>query len=231
MHLTLDAVTKHRGDISTFWFRPEQRLDYLAGQFINLTLPHIGGRERNRRWFTLSSSPTEEYLSITTRISPQSTSLYKRTLAQLPVGATVIASEPMGDFVLPMQQDTPILFVAGGMGITPVRSMVKWLIDRAQQRPIKVIYAVHQPRDIVFDTVLSEYNLEPHYIASEPDSAWKHGVGRLNAEQILAHYPNKGYIYISGPELMTERLVDELKQKKFPSNKIVTDYFPGYAAL
>jgi ferredoxin-NADP reductase len=231
MQLTLDEITKHNKDIITFWFISERPMEYTAGQFIDLTLPHMEATVRNRHWFTLSSSPTEDRLAITTRISPHNSSTYKQTLARLKPGDRVLGSDPMGDFVLPIQRTTPILFVAGGMGITPVRSMIKWLTDEQQQRPVQLIYTVHQPEDIIFGDILSTYGIQPYYNAAEPDESWPHGVGRISAQDILMRYPVGGYIYISGPELMTERLVDELKQQGFPSNKVVTDYFPGYAAL
>jgi ferredoxin-NADP reductase len=231
MRLTLDEITTHAPHIATFWFKPERKMEYIAGQFIDLTLPQMTGEERNRRWFTLSSSPTEERLAITTQIGPQNSSIYKRTLSGLTPGDIVAASEPMGDFVLPMQRTTPILFVAGGMGITPVRSIIKWLHDQRQHRPIQLLHAVHEPADVLFDDIVTNYGIQPTYIASEPNIEWKHSVGRINAAQLISLSHPEGYIYISGPESMTERLVDELREMKFPTNRVVTDYFPGYPAL
>jgi glycine betaine catabolism B len=229
MQVTLDTIDTHSPEIRTFWFIPERMPDYTAGQFIELTLPGVPAGERERRWFTLSSSPHEDRLAITTTINPKSA--FKRTLAGLKPKDIAIMSEPMGDFVLPIQSQTPILFVVGGMGITPVRSMVKWLLDKGEKRPIHVVYAARQPHELLFGDLLTQYGLTPSYLLSAPHPDWQGEVDKLDSERILRHYTPGGLIYISGPELMTERLVYELKESGIAAAKLVTDYFPGYPAV
>src|SRR3990167_2473682 len=105
--------------IQTFIFDKPADLNYTAGQFITLTVPHPNADDRgSRRWFTASSSPTEDYLSITTKLS-QPGSSFKQALRQLAPGTPVEMLEPKGDFILPDDPTQPIVLVAGGIGVTP----------------------------------------------------------------------------------------------------------------
>src|SRR6185369_15796787 len=103
----------------SFWFRPERPVDYIAGQFTEIYLPHSGADSRGeRRWFTLSSSPTDALVSITTQFIPTEGSTFKKELFGLRPGAALKLADPMGDFVLPKDPSIPLLFIAGGLGIT-----------------------------------------------------------------------------------------------------------------
>src|SRR5438128_2636442 len=124
--------------IKSFWFKPTRPVHYTAGQYIELKLPHDKPDNRGeRRWFTLSSYPTEPLLSITTKFTDPGSS-FKRALLDMKQGQIINMSDPMGDFVLPKDDTIPLIFVAGGIGVTPVRSMIKWLSDKAEKRDIKL---------------------------------------------------------------------------------------------
>src|ERR1700693_2134326 len=99
------VVYDHRHDeaanITTFYFKPESPVRYTAGQYIELTIKHEHPDDRGQKhWFTLSSSPTENYLSITTKFAAEKGSTFKKALRALPPGTELHMSEPMGDFVL-----------------------------------------------------------------------------------------------------------------------------------
>ena len=111
-------------NIVTFFFKPEQSVQYTAGQFVELTIPHNNPDKRGiKRWLTLSSSPKQALLSITTKFASTSSS-YKTALLKLEPGTELNMSSPIGDFVLPKLSQTPLIFVAGGIGITPFHSML-----------------------------------------------------------------------------------------------------------
>ena len=68
MQIILDHTEDIAENIKTFWFVPKKPMDYIAGQFIEMTLPHDHPDERGQKhWFTLSSSPTEPLISITNK--------------------------------------------------------------------------------------------------------------------------------------------------------------------
>ncbi|HUP26271.1 MAG TPA: FAD-dependent oxidoreductase [Candidatus Limnocylindrales bacterium] len=233
MHITYEGSELVAPNIQTFFFRAETKPDYVAGQFIEITLPHKHVDQRGqKRWFTLSSSPSEELLAITTKCAGPS-STFKQTLFGLMPGVSVMISEPMGDFVLPKDNQLPLLFVAGGLGITPVRSMVKWLCDNNDRRDVTIIYRVSNKDDIAFIDLFESYGVKPKTILSQQTSDWPGIKGPLTADTILSLLPNiqEALIYVSGPELMVERLEEELKFKKIRPDKLVLDFFPGYPAI
>lgn len=226
----MNVVFDHAEDVAagtrTLWFRPERRVRYVAGQFTELYLPHEHVDERGpRRWFTLSSSPTEELVAITTKFAADRGSSFKQKLAALQPGAPLKLADPMGDFVLPKDPAIPLTFIAAGLGITPVRSMVKWLHDQNERRAVRLIYATSRADELAFLPLFQEYNLE---LTTLP----KEGAGQLGTEQVLAWaQDNDGLVYLSGPEIMTETFFKYLTAQGVAKERLVTDYFPGYALI
>jgi ferredoxin-NADP reductase len=230
----LDHIQPINDHIKTFWFSKPASFSYIAGQFIEMTLPHKNVDSRgDKRWFTLSSSPSEDLISITTKFADKSSS-FKSTLRSLKPGDEVSIVEPMGDFVLPKNKDIPLTYVAGGIGVTPIRSMLKWMIDKNENRHVQLIYAVSSEEDLVFEDLFSEYkHLTFTPVISNPSPKWKGETGQLSASRILdlaKKLNDNGLLYISGPEVMVETFFKELS-KLVASNQLVTDYFPGYANI
>ena len=208
----------------TFWFDNTSNIEYQAGQFIGLTLHHDSPDSRGEhRWFTLSSSPSESLLGITTRIVTDKPSTFKQTLANLQPGDSALFSKAMGDFVLPMNQKIPLIFVVGGIGITPVRSMLQWLADAKQARHIELLYAVSSRDDVVFEPLL----------ASQATIKFFTGKNKLTTTDVVAAAQSQPrcLVYLSGPEELIEVLVAELRSSPVAASQLVTDYFPGYGHL
>jgi ferredoxin-NADP reductase len=234
MRVTLDHIEDTARNIKTFWFRPERPVRYVAGQFIELTLPHDNPDKRGiKHWFTLSSSPSEEHLSITTKHAAENGSTFKETLFGLPLGASVMMSEPMGDFVLPKDPSVPLVFVAGGIGITPMRSMIKWLHDNQEHRTIHLIYAASSIEEVAFRELFNTYGAPTDIILSEAPKNWQGQTGRLDAARILELAPNvdNKLYFLSGPEPMVEALTKGLQDAGVDKRRIVGDYFPNYAGI
>lgn len=222
MNVTLDHIETITTNVKTLWFRPERPVRFIAGQFTELYLPHEDADERGtRRWFTISSSPTEKLIGITTKFAASDSSSYKRHLQALKPGTVLKMAHPMGDFVLPKNPSIPLLFIAGGLGITPVRSMVKWLIDVGEQRQIRLLYIANQPEDLAFQDIFRQYPMEftPHFSAQ---------AGRLTTEQIVNLITDDTFVYLSGPELMVETFYKQLQTHGISSGRLAGDYFPGY---
>ncbi len=154
MKVRLDHVSGTAKNIYTFWFKAESMPRYIAGQFIELKIPHDNKDKRgDKRWFTLSSSPTEPMLSITTKFAAENGSSFKAALRALKPGAELNMASPMGDFVLPKDAGIPLVFVAGGIGSTPLRSMCKYMQDSGEQRNVHVIYNANTAEDVAFRDV------------------------------------------------------------------------------
>lgn len=221
MQVLFDHSEELTKGIRTFWFKPKKPISYIAGQFIELYLPHEKTDERGQKhWFTLSSSPTEPLLSITTRIFYKR-STFKDTLLHLKPGTEVRMAEPMGDFILPKDKARRIVFVVAGIGITPMRSMVKWLKDSREKRQIHLIYAAKSEQMAVFKDLFEAYGAKIDLVLD----------GSLNASKILkliGELKPDHLIYLSGPEPMVEEFDKDLKKLGVKPEQLLTDFFPGY---
>src|SRR6266568_8903150 len=105
--------------------------------------------------FTMASSPTEKEIHIGVKFSEPS-SKFKRALLAMQPGDAVEVGQIAGDFTLPKDPAQKLVFVAGGIGVTPFRSMLKYLLDTGQKRDIVVLYVVTRPGDLVYDGVLRQ---------------------------------------------------------------------------
>jgi ferredoxin-NADP reductase len=149
----------------SYFFESDTKFNFKAGQFVYLTLPKLNYPDERgaTRHFTISSSPTEENIRITTRIRQESG--YKKTLNALPMGSTLEAKGPHGSFVL-TDHDALItnhLFLAGGIGITPFRSMIKYNIDKNLKLPMYLIYS-NSDDGFVFKKELNIWQKENDFI-------------------------------------------------------------------
>ncbi|HEX5797322.1 MAG TPA: FAD-dependent oxidoreductase [Candidatus Saccharimonadales bacterium] len=207
-------------NIVSFWFKPEKPVHRIAGQYTQLDIPHPDpDQRRTKRWFTVSSSPTENLWSVTTKLDPDRKSTFKTALNRLEAGEIISAQLPMGDFVLPKDASLPIIFVAGGIGITPYRSILKYLSDTNQKRDITLIYAVNEPDEIAFRQLIGQTDIN-----------FKEHIGSLSAEKILNHTGDitNHIVYLSGPEKMVEALWKDLLAKGINNLQLRTDFFHNY---
>lgn len=208
-------------NIETLYFESDTKPHYVAGQFIELRIPHDNKDDRgDKRWFTLSSSPTSDLLTITTKFAADKGSSFKKALRALPPDTILDMASPMGDFVLPKDESIPLTFVAGGIGATPFHSMVQYLIDSGEldKRDITLLYAASSEGEIAFLKTFKALGDKFHTIVGE----------RLTADKVLEAANKDGYIYMSGPEPMIEALEKDLRAAGIDKRNIQTDFFPNY---
>jgi ferredoxin-NADP reductase len=220
--------------ISTFWFEPERPLRFTAGQFTELTLKHANPDDRGvKRWFTISSSPTDDLVGITTKFAGEASSSFKKALFDLAPDTEVQLAEAMGDFVLPKLTQQPLIFVAGGIGLTPFHSMFEWLAATGETRDIRFLYAVSSEDDIIFQDTFDKANVHATIIVGNPSEAWGGLRGRVDAQTILGleKPTDDTLIYLSGPEQMIEALEADLQKHGVDKRQLVGDFFPGYSQL
>lgn len=231
MKVNLDHTYDEADNITTFFFTPEEPVQYTAGQYVEVTLKHRNPDDRGeKRWFTLSSSPNDKFLSITTKFTDKTGSSFKKALRKLQSGDSFEISSPQGDFVFPKLIQTPLIFVAGGIGITPFHSMLTWLSQTKESRPIKMLYGVNNEDEIVFMDTFKKANVHTTITVSEPTATWGGERGRITAEMIVGiEKPSEdSLIYLSGPKPMVHKLKDDLQKMGISHQQIVTDSFPNY---
>jgi ferredoxin-NADP reductase len=233
MKVTFVRSQAEAENITTFYFKPERPVYYTAGQFAEWTMKHPKPDSRGvKRWFTISSSPTEELVTITTKFADKPSS-FKATLRNMKPGDEILMSDPMGDFVLPKLIQTPLIFVAGGIGVTPFHSILSWLTATKETRPIKLIYGVNNEDEIIFQETFAKAGFTPTIVVKNASAAWGGERGELSAELImgLAEPSDDALVYVSGPEPMVEKLEKDLKNTGLRSSQFVGDFFPNYTAV
>ncbi|NNJ13211.1 oxidoreductase [Chloroflexales bacterium ZM16-3] len=225
-------------DIYDFVFQPAGRLAFAPGQYMEWTLGHREPDDRgNRRYFTLASSPSEEELRIGVKFYQQSSS-YKQAMLKMQPGSEIVAAQLAGDFTLPTDTTQKCVLIAGGVGITPFRSMIKQLLDTGERRPITLLYSNRAPRDIVyqdvFDRAREELGVKTVYTVTDArklPANWKGRVGRITPQMIQAEVPDfqRCIFYLSGPPSMVDSFKETLHVLGVRSSQVRTDFFSGLA--
>lgn len=235
--LYLKAKSAHGSTTEDFIFEPERKFNFTPGQYIELTLPHSHADQRgSRRTFTIASSPTEQDLRIGIRFYDNGSS-FKETLRTAGSELFLSAGQLGGDFVLPRDTTQKLAFIAGGIGVTPFRSMIKYLSDTNQKRDITVFYAEKTIDKIaytdIFEEARNKIGTKVLYIISDVTSPTDLRVkpGNITTDLIrseLADYQERIF-YISGPQSMVQSVKHKLLKMGVKRKNIKVDYFSGYA--
>lgn len=225
-------------DTAAFVFNEIKDFKFKPGQYLEWTLPHSKTDNRgNRRYFSIASSPTEKTPMIIVKYYDPPSS-FKRNLFNMPEDTTIIASQLAGDFVMPDDFSKPMVFIAGGVGFAPFRSMVKDIIDRKLNVDITLFFANKTQDDIFSVDLLNKalkFGVRTVYILSDEKSVpanWKGEKGHLTGEMIkkyVRNFENVRY-YISGPQIMVQSIEKTIQKAGVKRSNIITDFFPGYEA-
>jgi ferredoxin-NADP reductase/Na+-transporting NADH:ubiquinone oxidoreductase subunit NqrB len=195
-------------------------LHFKPGQYAEITFPHSHSDDRgNRRTFSIASSTADTSTISFAFKATEKGSSFKKALLQAKSGSVVRVSHIAGDFTLPQDEAQPLLFIAGGVGITPFHSMISSL---AGQRDIMLLYLNTSQEDVLFRDDL--------------DAAVTHGVqtrylqDRLDNATLKEYVPDveKRLVYISGPDGMVRGYTHLIKSMGIDSSSIHTDRFAGY---
>lgn len=234
--LTLTDKAQIAKDAFAFTFKPIQKFAYQPGQYMEWTLPHSHFDARGtRRYFTLASSPTEKKLLLGVKFS-QNGSSYKKALLAMDNQTPIVAGQLSGEFTLPKNPEQKIAFFAGGIGITPFRSMIKYLIDTGEYRDIVLCYSNKVVDEIaysdVFDVAEKQLKMKIVYTLTDKHTipfGWKGEVGRIDEALIKREIPDfkERLFYVSGPQNMVNGYEKVLREMKVSHKRIKKDFFPG----
>ncbi|GAC1639556.1 MAG: hypothetical protein NVS4B12_00010 [Ktedonobacteraceae bacterium] len=219
-----------------FVFKPSQKLAFLPGQYMEFTLAHPRSDSRgNRRYFTLASSPTEQDVHLGIRFYEEGSS-FKYALYHMNSRTDLIAAQVAGDFTLPSNPQQKLVFIAGGIGITPFRSMLKFLLDTQQRRDIVLLYANKTADEIVYSDILNaaytRLGIKTFCTLTNTEAIprnWTGFVGRIDEhmlKQAVPDYAERTY-YLSGPPDMVNAYENVLKDMNIKHDQIIKDFFPG----
>jgi ferredoxin-NADP reductase/Na+-translocating ferredoxin:NAD+ oxidoreductase RnfD subunit len=223
-------------DTFEFAFNKQNDFHFLPGQYLEWTLQHKNVDNRgNRRYFSISSSPTENQLTMTVKFYNPSSS-YKKELLNFENGKQIIAAQVAGDFVLPKNLKQPLVFIAGGVGIAPFRSMIQYIVDKGLLVDIILLYTNKTVNDILYVGVFEkvrENGVKTIYNLTDLQNLphrWGGTTGYITQDsikQVIPDYRNRKY-YLSGPQLMVQNFEKTLRDAGVQNSKIKTDFFPGY---
>lgn len=206
---------------------------FQPGQYLNIKIPIQECDNRcNRRNSSIVSSPLDPYLQITMR---HGVSRYKQTLITLTVGTEVKIMGPFGRFVLNEDPTIPAVLLSGGIGITPLHSMIKYATKKQLTKPITVIYSNRAAADVPFKAELDELDkenehLEIHYtFTQEPN--WTGKTGRIDEtmiKEILGSNLEVCEYYICGVPAMVDELRRLFEGLSIPKEQVHFEHFTGY---
>ena len=202
----------------------KENIDFIAGQHTGVWLPKLfhDDKKGNFRILSACSSPNnKKILSVAFR---DRGSGFKRTLLELPIGAEVELMKPVGFFVLPQDKKQKIAFIAGGIGITPFRSMINFATEEKLPNKIFLYYVNSSKETTAF---LPELKI----LAKKNKSfTLKNFIGREKFTEAIKKVknPNEFLWYVAGPPGLVASIRNTLILNKVNPNKILTEEFSGY---
>jgi ferredoxin-NADP reductase len=212
-----------------------EEFQYRPGQYfwVELIDPPYDDEKGPRRHISAVTSPTERgVIGLCTRLRE---SAFKRSLAELPVGAEVEVEPPKGTFVLPEDASRPLVFVAGGIGITAFRSMLRYIQDERLPHRVTLVYSNRDRESAAFLDELQEIEREnPNVrliLTMTEDDDWPGERQHLDASFFRNHLGenlNEANYMVAGPPAMAKAVTAELRRAGIDEQLIATDSFSGY---
>jgi ferredoxin-NADP reductase len=226
------AIPRTEG-VMSFRFRDPGGISFRPGQFFQLFLKTGAGEESH--YFSFSNSPTEKgYFEFTKRLSRSS---FSQALRAITPGTAVRMKLPLGRFVFEGNHPYPA-FLSGGIGITPIRSICRYLADTSASSDAVVLYTARTEKAIIFREDFDEMaakNPRLRFIYSVTDEApppgWRGRTGRLGAEMVRSELPDysRRLFFVCGPPGMVAAIASTLKDElKIPAEKVMLENFAGY---
>jgi len=217
-------------NVKSFRFPRPPSLNYKAGQFMFVTIK--SGENEMKKYFTISSSPTEkDFIEFTKKLTG---SEFSKALDALSVDDWARIDAPYGVFTFEGEFEK-IGMLSGGIGITPLRSICKYCTDMQLETEITLLYGNHFQKDVIFGREFEEMqernkNLQVIFTVSEPNEGWTGYRGRINAQMIEREIPDymERVFYTCGPPAMVEAMERLLKDLGVPQEQIKKENFTGY---
>jgi ferredoxin-NADP reductase len=224
----VEEVIQRTYDTKSFRFKKPPGFKHLAGQWAYFSIKIEGTQKLHH--FTISSSPTEDYIEFTKKITDHP---FSQALNTYKGGEWFLINGPFGEFTY-SGENIKIGALTGGIGITPLHSISKYCADMNLPTSISMLYANHTEKDIVFRDQFNEMEQKDprivikNVLTREPD--WPGLKGHVDVEMIKENIPDYGerVFYICGPPSMNAAMMRELRKLDLPGNQIMIEEFTGY---
>lgn len=217
-----------------FVFEKPKDFSFIAGQYVVMTLPNLlfPDTRRGIRSLSIASAPYEDQLVFAMRMTESG---FKRTLSALEPGGEVTVTQAVGHFVLPQEDKSPVVFLVGGIGITPARSILRQAAHEGDAREFFLFYSNRLPEDASFAAELQDIP-ELHYrcidTLTECDPTqcvWQEESGYIG-EGMLSKYLSDLHAplyYVVGSPAFAQAMKEALNRVGVPSDRIKQDPFTG----
>jgi NAD(P)H-flavin reductase len=222
--LTLSQKIKLTADIIELRFVKPAEFEFLAGQFVQLLIPHEGGV--TRRSYSIANSPDEAFLEFVIKILPNGVG--SQFLGSLREGDTVTGRGPLGHFVN-NGNDNSICFVATGVGLAPIYGIIlETLRNKKNTNSVHLYFGVRSESDIFWlerlETLAREYdNFSYTFTLSQPSTTWNGATGRVTAH--LPHHSVTDNFYLCGSPEMVKEVRESLIDRGAEPTKIKFEIF------
>lgn len=214
--MILKVISKKAETKNTFSLVLEKpaNFSFYTGQYLDVELP-VQDKYGNTRAFTIASSPTEDFLMIT---SKKGTTPFKKFMENLKPGDNITASHPAGTFTL--DESEPAVFIAGGIGITPFRSIIKYVLDQNFKTPLTLIYS----------------NSDNNFLFKKELDWWQKQLPNLKIQYVVTSKEGRPPVtcnlstiyYLAGPPKMVDDFAKMLLELGVDETNIRYDRFDGY---
>jgi ferredoxin-NADP reductase len=223
-----------RGTLLVIFDLLGREVDFKPGQYfwVELFDPPYQDEKGPRRHISVVTSPTERgVLGLCTRLRD---SAFKRSLAELEVGDEVEVEEPKGDFVLPEDTGPAYVFVAGGIGITVFRCMLRYIADTGEPYKVTLVYSNRDRESTPFLDELQELEQTvPGFrlvLTMTEDPGWEGETRRIDEHLLRDHLGELDPLtfLVAGPPLMVEGVAASLQEAGVPEERVIPARFSGY---
>jgi ferredoxin-NADP reductase len=224
-------------DTMTFWFDANgTNYVFRAGQHADFAFlhPSIEDESDNSRTFSLANSPHDTGLvMIAMRMRETG---FKTALKSAALGTKFKVSRPRGSFTLHQDFSRPAVFLAGGIGITPVRSILDWATQERMPHKLYLFYSNRDAEDVAFLGELEALAVRnPRFtfiptVTRPTNPGWPYEKGHINREMLARYLAglNRPVFYIAGPSGMATAMTDLLHSSGISDDDMRTEEFGDY---
>lgn len=219
-------------DVKSIILEKPDKFDFKPGQFVTMKLDAPGDQRGGIRTLSIAASPTENFLMFTTRISASG---FKQKFNSLKAGDKVNVIGPFGNFILHDDFSHKAVLIAGGIGITPFRSMIQNAADEKLALEIDLLYSNRSFEQIAYYKEFEKLQKQNskfvvyHTLTDETPEHWSGGIGRITEDTIMEITDaDNSTFYVCGPPGMVNAMEALLKGMNISPERIKAERFEGY---
>ena len=227
-------LIKQTPSATTLRMEKPEGFTFKPGQWAYFTVQGENGESSYSRSLSFSSSPTEPHLEFTKRISESD---FCQTVEKFQGGEEITFKGPMGSLVYEGGLEK-VTFLAGGIGITPIRSIMQYLVDKNITGEKYLVYGNHSLEEIAFSKDVQSWQeadpeLEVIHVLEKPPEGWTGASGFINSSVIAETVPdlNEQHFFVSGPPPMVKAVAMCLDELGIDPGKVMKEELKGYEGM